>query len=248
MMAAVRTYPDPAALALAAAELFVTAANEAVRERGYFAVALSGGNTPRGLYETLAYPPLREQVAWDRVHVFWGDERCVPPDHSESNFRMARHTLLNHVPIPARNIHRIHGEMEPDKAAARYEQVLRRFFSRDHEQSQDILPHFDLVLLGLGNDGHTASLFPGTPALHEQTRWVVAQHVDQVHGWRITLTPVAINAARQATFLVSGQAKAERLRQVLQGPRNPDRLPAQIVRPRDGHLLWLADADAAALL
>ena len=244
-MSEFRVYPDGASLARAAAEHFATLATEALAARGRFAVALSGGSTPHPTYALLASPEFAGRVDWPRVHVFWGDERGVPPDHPDSNYRMAREALLDHVPLPAHNVHRIHGEMEPQQAAAGYEHTLRAFFAQHPGRPS---PRFDLILLGMGDDGHTASLFPGTAALHEGARWVVAHYVHKLRVWRVTLTPVAINAAAHVTFLVSGAGKAERLRQVLNGPYQPDVLPVQIVRPTDGRLLWLADAAAAAQL
>jgi len=172
------------------------------------------------------------------VHVFWGDERCVPPEHPESNYRLAREALLDHVPLPLANIHRIHTEREPAQAAADYERTLRRFFGPGNA------PRFDLVLLGLGTDGHTASLFPGTPAVQEHERWVVAHYVPSLAAWRVTLTPAVLNAADQVTFLVAGAEKAGVLDRVLNGPCQPDVLPAQVVRPAGGSLLWLVDAAA----
>jgi 6-phosphogluconolactonase len=244
-----RVYPDADSLARAAAEHFTNLATEAMAARGRFVVALSGGSTPRTTYALLASDEFAGRVDWPRVHVFWGDERCVPPDHSDSNYRMARETLLDHVPLPTRNVHRLPDEMEPEQAAGEYERTLRSFFAQQPrgKETRDgkPIPRFDLVLLGMGEDGHTASLFPGTAALHEQTRWVVAHYVDKLSAWRVTLTPVAINAAAHVTFLVSGAGKAERLREVLDGQHQPDVLPAQIVRPTDGRLLWLADAAAA---
>jgi 6-phosphogluconolactonase len=232
-----RVHPDAAGLARAAAEHFVTLATAAIAAHGQFVVALSGGSTPRATYTLLANDELAARVDWPRVRVFWGDERCVPPDHAGSNYRMARETLLDHVPLPTRNVHRIQGELPPDQAATAYQAELEAVLGAGGR--------FDLILLGMGEDGHTASLFPSTAALHEQTRWVVAQYVDKLSAWRVTLTPVAINAAAHVTFLVYGVGKAERLREVLDGPRQPDVLPAQIVRPTDGRLLWLADAAAA---
>jgi len=240
-MSEIRTYPDADHLARAAAEHFATLAAEAIAARRQFTVALSGGSTPRAAYALLA----AEEVDWPRVHVFWGDERCVPPDHLDSNYRLAREALLDKVPIPAENIHCIRGEINPEEAAADYERTLRSFFARHPEEPT---PRFDLILLGMGEDGHTASLFPGTAALNEQTRWVVAHYVDKLRAWRVTLTPVVINAAAHVTFIVSGAGKAERLREVLTGPYRPDTLPSQIVRPTDGRLLWLTDAAAAGLL
>jgi 6-phosphogluconolactonase len=252
-MSEVKVYPDGASLAQAAAEHFVTWASEAVAARGLFTVALAGGSTPRSTYALLASADNKHpresapRVDWPRVHVFWGDERCVPPDHPDSNYRMAREALLEKVPIPAENVHRIRGELPPDQAAAAYRAELEPFLGAGGR--------FDLILLGMGADGHTASLFPGTAAIHERTRWVVAHYVrrqgrrpDKLSAWRVTLTPVVINGAAHVTFLVAGAGKAERLHQVLAGRYQPDVLPAQIVRPSDGQLLWLVDAAAAARL
>jgi 6-phosphogluconolactonase len=239
-------YGDAGLLARAAAGHFMILAGQATAERGRFAVALSGGSTPRATYALLASDEFARRIDWGRVHVFWGDERCVPPDHSDSNYRMARESLLDHAPLPPENVHRIRGELEPGQAAREYEGELRRFFYPG--ETAAALPRFDLVLLGLGDDGHTVSLFPGSTAMHEPDRWAVADYVEKLEAWRVTLTPVLINAARRVAFIVSGAGKAEVLREVLAGPYRPDRLPAQTVRPRRGRLLWLADAAAAASL
>jgi 6-phosphogluconolactonase len=253
----VQVYPDATTLTHAAAEHFVARAAEAVTARGRFTVALSGGSTPRSTYTLLAsadnadrsgrqHPrEFAPRVDWPRVHVFWGDERCVPPDHPDSNYRTAHEALLRHVPIPAGNVHRIHGELDPAQAAREYERALLTVFGASPGGSP---PRFDLVLLGMGSDGHTASLFPGTAAIHERERWVVAHYVPKLSAWRVTLTPAVINAAAQVTFLVAGAGKAKRLRQVLVGPHQPDILPAQIVSPTGGRALWLADAAAASRL
>jgi 6-phosphogluconolactonase len=232
----VHVFPDLEALSRAAAERFVSLAEGAVP----FRVALSGGSTPRRLYELLAAPPFRDQVPWPHTHLFWGDERCVPPDHPDSNYRMARESLLERAPIPARNVHRIRGELAPQEAAAAYEATLRTELGAGGR--------LDLVLLGMGEDGHTASLFPGSPALHEQTRWVMAQEVEKLGAWRITLTPPIINAAANVLFVVAGGGKAGRLRQALVRPGQEELLPAQMVRPAEGRLLWLVDRAAAGLL
>jgi 6-phosphogluconolactonase len=193
-------------------------------------------------------------VDWTAVQVFWGDERCVPPDHPDSNYRMARETLLDHVPLPAGNVHRIRGELPPTQAAAEYERELHAFFSLPPlgaaTRREAPMASFDLVLLGMGSDGHTASLYPGTLAIHETERWVTAHRVEKLDAWRITLTPPALNAAAQVTFVVSGTPcgrKAEALRQVLAGPYRPQELPAQVIRPAPGRLCWLVDREAAAL-
>ena len=237
-------FATPLEMFEAAARLFTTRAAEAVSLRGRFTAALSGGRTPVELYSLLAREPFESRIPWACVHLFWVDERCVPPDHEESNYGMARELLLDHVPIPPANIHRMHGEMDPAYAAARYEEGLRQFFA----SAGDAFPAFDLVLLGLGEDGHTASLFPGTRAVKETVRWVLGYHVDAQKGWRITLTPPVINAAREVVFIVAGGGKASVLRDVLEGPNRPDVLPAQIVRPGGGEPLWMVDRNAAALL
>lgn len=234
-----RVYPDSERLADAAADHFVEQARQAIAARGRFAVALAGGSTPRAMLTRLAQSPRREQVDWGRVHVFWGDERCVPPDTDASNYRMAADALLAHVAIPANNIHRLRGEERPALAALAYEEDLRAFF-----RTPD-WPTFDLVLLGLGENGHTASLFPGGHALCADRRWSVAQYVEIIGMWRLTLTPPVINHAAQVTFLVSGASKAHIVYAVTRGPYAPEVLPAQLVQPPTGHLLWLLDKVAA---
>lgn len=196
-------------------------------------VALAGGSTPRSLYARLAAPPFASSVDWSKIHVMWGDERCVPPDDAASNYRMARDVLLDHVPVPAANVHRIHGEDDPVKAAAAYEREMRRI---------------DLVLLGLGEDGHTASLFRGAVPAQDDSRWVITARAPVAPVWRVTLTPVAINAAAEVAFLVSGAAKASIVGRVLEGPRRPRELPAQLIVPPSGRVVWFLDAMAAAEL
>jgi 6-phosphogluconolactonase len=240
-MSAIHVLPDPAALTEAAARSVVERAQTAIDARGRFSIALSGGSTPRDLHLRLASPPLVDQVDWSRVHVFFGDERCVPPDDERSNYRLADETLLSRVPIPRDNIHRMRGELPPDEAAADYEAELRQFFG-------DEPPRLDLILLGMGDNGHTASLFPGLTAVHEQDRWVVAEYVAEVGMWRSTLTPVVLNLGRAVLFLVTGEPKATMLRRVLEGPYRPADLPAQVVRPIEGEAIWLVDASAAAQL
>jgi len=247
-MEGVEVYPDASQLAHAVADHFVILAREAIETRGRFAVALAGGSTPKAAYTLLASHEYTARVDWSRVHVFWGDERCVPPDHPDSNYRMAREAMLDHVSLPQENIHRMRGELGPGQAASKYEDVLRAFFSPPSRDRKAPTPGFDLILLGMGDDGHTASLFPGTAAIHEETRWVVAHYVEKLEAWRITLTPVVINTATNVTFVVSGSGKAERLRQVLTGPYQPDFLPAQIVDPHAGRLHWRVDRAAASLL
>ena len=240
-MTAIRILPDPAALADAAARYVVEQARAAIDARGRFSLTLSGGSTPRDLHLRLASPPLKDQVDWPRVHIFFGDERCVPPDDPRSNYRMAEETLLSKVPIPAENIHRMRGELPPKEAAEDYQRELKAFFGSD-------APRLDLVLLGMGDNGHTASLFPGLTAVHEQERWVVAEYVAEVGMWRITLTPAVLNLARVTLFLVAGANKADMLRRVLEEPYDPSALPAQVVRPLEGDVVWMVDAAAAARL
>jgi len=239
--------PTPDALMHAAAELWVETAASAIGASGRFVVALSGGATPQRLYRLLATHPYASGMDWSRVHAFWGDERCVPPDDPASNYRMAREALLARVPIPAETVHRIRGEDEPDAAAAAYERGLRETFATpDGPPRLSPGSRFDLVLLGMGEDGHTASLFPGTAALREPARWVRAVHPAEGSKARVTLTSAVINAGAEVAFLVSGRAKAATLRRVREGPFQPDALPAQIIAPRAGRLRWLVDADAAA--
>jgi len=240
MRADLAVLPSTAALADAAAARFVAAAEDAIASQGQFIVALSGGSTPRDTYLRLGTEALVSKVMWSRVQVLWGDERCVPPDHVDSNYRMARETLLDRVPVPAANVHRIHGEDDPATAAEAYEATLRALLRTPAGA------RIDLVLLGLGEDGHTASLFPGSAAVHERTRWVMAARASAASVWRITLTPAVINAAAEVLFLVSGGAKAGILRRVLEGPRRPLELPAQAIAASNGRVRWCVDAAAAA--
>ena len=250
MRPTVRVLADAAAVQRAAAEETTARTEAAARARGAAFVALSGGSTPRGLHALLADPagPYRARVPWERLHVFWGDERCVPPDHSDSNYRMARETLLEHVPVPPGQVHRMAGEdPDPARAAERYARELREVFER-HGRLDGGSPRFDVVLLGMGADGHTASLFPGTDTVHETARPVVAVWVPKLGAHRITLTPPVLNRADTVLFLVTGADKAETLAAVLEGPAQPDVLPSQIVRPAPGAAIWLTDAAAGARL
>ena len=243
----VRIVADAAELARTAAEEVVRLADAAVRARSRFTFVLSGGSTPRSLFLLLADPQdtFRVRIDWSAVHVFWGDERCVPPDHPDSNYRMAREALLDRVPIPAANIHRIPAEdPDPEAAAARYDAELRAVFALADAE----LPRFDLILLGLGPEGHTASLFPDNAAVHERRRRVIAPFVAKLAAYRITLTAPVLNAAAEVIFLVSGAEKAAALAAVLEGEPQVDLYPAQIVRPEDGALLWLVDRAAAQRL
>lgn len=231
-----------------AVQRFVQAARTATAARGRFAVALSGGSTPEPLFERLAEPEIRDAVPWEATRVFWADERCVPPDHEDSNYRLARKTLLDTVGIPPDRIHRIEAEApDPDEAAERYERQLHETLSVTPRS----LPHLDLVLLGLGADGHTASLFPESAAVGETDRLVIAVRASEPSMQppiveRITLTPPALNAAWDALFLVAGEAKAPAVAATLEGPRAPREWPAQLVEPVEGTVTWLLDAAAAS--
>jgi 6-phosphogluconolactonase len=238
--------PDAAALARRAAQYFVEMAGEAVEARGRARIAISGGSTPKAAFELLADPaqPWRSRMPWQKLDLYWVDERCVPPGDAESNYRMTREALLDKVPLKPGQIHRIEGELEPEAAAARYELELRSSFRMEQAGS----PRFDLVALGLGDDGHTASLFPHTLALHEVGRLVAANHVPQRDTWRVTLTWPLINHAHSVFFLVSGQQKAVILKEVLMGPRDTERLPSQLICPSSGILTLILDKAAAALL
>jgi 6-phosphogluconolactonase len=237
----IQTYPDLESLSRAAAALFARQVEHGVKVRGRCSVALSGGQTPRRTYEILAQPPFREQVDWNRTHVFWGDERCVPPDDPRSNYRLARKALLDQVPLPRSQIHPLSCKPSPAAGARQYETVLREF-------GAGTSPGLDLIFLGLGEDGHTASLFPYDRALEERERWSTAVYVPTQGLHRVSFTPAFINQAAVVVFLVAGAAKAEALREVLHGPREPRRLPAQLINPESGELYWLVDRAAAGQL
>lgn len=233
---------DPEEVSQRAAALFVRLAHEAVSSTGYFAVALAGGSTPRALYTLLTSDQFRPQVPWQHVHLFWGDERCVPPDHPESNYRMVREALLDQAPIPAQNIRRMLAEQaDHTSAAAAYEQTLRDFF----EVAAGKLPCFHLILLGMGEDGHTASLFPGTAALAETERLVVANYVEKLSTHRLTLTVPVINHAANVAFVITGSAKASVLKKILEGEHDPQQFPSQLIRPEKGQLVFIVDRAAA---
>ncbi len=242
-----RVFESAAQMARRAASEFSRRAIESVASRGWFRVALAGGSTPRRLYALLAstLEPFRDQVPWAKAQFFWGDERTVPPSSPESNYRMANEVMLSKVPVPAEHIHRILAELpDPPMAARRYEEELRRVFELDPASK----PRFDLVILGMGVEGHTASLFPGSEWIHENTRLVVAAWVEKLNAFRITLTPAVFNQAACVMFLISGEEKAEALKQALEGPRRPELLPIQAIRPVDGSLQWLVDRAAASKL
>jgi 6-phosphogluconolactonase len=229
-------------VALAAAERFVECAAAVHGEISRFSVSLAGGNTPRLVYELLATERFKDRVEWSQVHLFFGDERCVPADHPDSNYALVYATLISKVPIPTNNVHRIVGEGNPNESARLYENELRIFFAGS------TWPRFDLVLLGMGEDGHTASLFPNSEALQEMSRWVVATRNPQSGQDRITLSLTVFNQARRVMFLVTGTKKAQRLKEVLRPQAGAAQLPAQAIAPVAGKLEWLADAAAASLL
>lgn len=236
MQPVLKIFPNPTALVEYAANLF---AQMAAAAPGRFSVALSGGSTPRALYERLSANDMAERIPWPEVHLFWGDERCVPPDHPDSNYGMTAAALLSRIPLPAENIHRIQSELPPREAAHRYEAEMRAFFGE--------IPTFDLVFLGIGEDGHTASLFPGSPALAESVRWAVdVEHTTPPPPLvsRVTLTFGVLNAARRVVFLTSGASKAQIFAQIWRGAD----FPAARIRPQNGQVLWLIDKAAASAL
>lgn len=225
-----------------AADFVTTLAAERVRQGKPFRIALAGGSTPRRMYEILASPTYANRLAWARWEVFWGDERTVAPDHPDSNYWMARAALLSHVSIPSDQVYRMRGELAPQEATEEYTQRLREVF-------KEPVPVFDLILLGMGADGHTASLFPGTAAVENQEDLVVANWAPVVDAYRLTLTFPVINAARNVLFLVIGEDKAQAMKAVLEpGDEKTDLLPAGLVRPERGNLVWYVDRAAASLL
>lgn len=234
----IRVFPDPAAVAQAAAEFIAHAAQTAIAAAGQFNIALSGGDTPRPLYQLLASDSFISQIDWSKVHIYFADERCVPPVHPDSNFRMASETLLDLVPLPPGNIHRMRGEIEPEAAAAEYGQLLKAQFGDGG---------LDVAILGMGEDGHTASLFPGTKALDEQQHRCVANYVEELQSWRLTMTAPFLNRTKEVLILVTGKNKAATLHQVLEGERDAKRYPIQLIDPPEGRVVWMLDAAAAEM-
>ena len=234
------------ALAVAAAEAFASSVSAAAEARGMARVAISGGTTPKGMFAALADrgQPYFARVPWERLHLFWVDERCVPPTDQDSNYRMTNEAMLSKVPLPATQIYRMEGELDPELAASRYEVTLRTAFRLEGAET----PKFDLVLLGMGDDGHTASLFPHTQALNEMERLVVANHVLQKETWRITLTRPVINQGVEVAFLIEGAGKAQVLHDVFLGAYDPESKPSQLIRPASGRLTLLLDGAASAKL
>lgn len=234
------------ALSHAAAEWMTAAVEHAVAASGVARIAVSGGSTPRRAFELLAdhSQPFRQRMDWSRLQLFWVDERCVPPDDKDSNYRMTRETLLSKVPLPEANIVRIEGELAPEEAAARYESAIRTKFRLEGAE----VPRFDLIVLGMGDDGHTASLFPHSAALDSMMHLAVANHVEAKNAWRVTLTWPVINHASKVFFLIQDASKAKVLHDVLLGPYQPEVWPSQLIRPQSGELFFLLDREAAALL
>jgi 6-phosphogluconolactonase len=223
------------------AQQFVRLARHAIEASGRFTVALSGGTTPRTLYARLAAPDVAQQIDWSRIHLFWGDERCVDPDHSDSNYRMVRESLLAHISIPPENVHRMAGEKNPQTAVAEYEAELRRVI----QLTGGALPRFDLIFLGLGEDGHTASLFPSSDALNDAEHLVAPVYVERLKGHRLTLTLPVLNEGAEVVFLIAGSSKAEIVKKLLSEHTNVASYPAARVQPRNGNLTWMITADAA---
>jgi 6-phosphogluconolactonase len=239
-----RVFATPPEVARAAAELFASSVTTAANSRGIARIAISGGTTPKAMFTLLASDEFAKRVPWDKLDLYWVDERCVGPEDADSNYRMTKEALLSKVPLAEDRIHRMEGELEPEEAAARYEAAIRNGFRLEGAET----PTFDLVLLGMGDDGHTASLFPHTEALNDMTHIVVANHVPQKDTWRVTLTWPVINQGREVAFLIEGAGKAQVLHDVFQGPYQPETYPSQIIRPESGKLTLLLDTAAAAKL
>ena len=240
-MNAIKIFPDLPSWTREAAVTFHHIARESLEKRGIFSAALSGGGTPKPVYREIGTSGNQVPLRWSNIHLFWGDERHVPPGHADSNYKMVKAQLLDHISIPSGNVHRVPAEMEARMAAFSYEEVLRGFF--DGEQ-----PRFDLVFLGMGDDGHTASLFPHSAGLNEEDRWFIANFSPTKEEWRLTLTKNAINKARNIVVMVRGHSKAKMVADVLTGPINPEEKPIQLISPVDGNMIWILDREAASLL
>jgi 6-phosphogluconolactonase len=237
----IQVLPTPQDVARAAADRILALAREAVVRDGSFTIALSGGSTPKLLYEILSAEPFKSAMPWGDTEIFFGDERCVPPDHKDSNYKMAHAALLSKVPIPATSVHRMKGELDAVAAATEYERLLNERFADGG---------LDVCLLGMGDDGHTASIFPGTVATREKSKPVLgyfAENSSTGKSWRITMTAHFINRSANVFFLICGASKAERLQEVLEGPREPERLPSQLIEPNDGALVLILDTAAAGM-
>ncbi len=237
----IHAYPNKDKLVTAATEHVVNSIGQAIEERGLCNMALAGGNTPREVYSMLADDTCRDRVDWSRLHLFWGDERMVPPEHEDSNFRMVKETLLDHVSIPDGNVHRIRGEIAPEQAAREYAELLHDHFESDS-------PRFDIILLGIGEDGHTASLFPGTDAVEEGVKHAMAVFVPRLDTWRVTLTFPVLNAAREVLFLASGKSKSDIVQRIISIKQPAKEFPASLVNPENGTLHWMLDSEAMVLI
>ncbi len=235
----IEVYSSKTELVSAVAKKIIGIISSAIQENGLCTVALAGGNTPREVYSLLAEDPYKSRINWNKVELFWGDERTVTPDHPGSNFRMVKETLLARIDVPQENVHRMRGEIDPTEAAAEYREILKREF-------ETITPCFDLVLLGVGDDGHTASIFPRTNAIEENHESVVAVFVPKFSTWRITLTLPVLNAAKNVMFIISGGSKSEIAKRVINGEQTTKELPVTLVRPKNGTLHWMLDSEAAA--
>jgi 6-phosphogluconolactonase len=237
----IKVLPDANAIAREAAERIVALSEEAIEARGRFSIALAGGSTPKTLYTLLASPEFVTRLDWPAIDLFFGDERCVPADHPDSNYRMAYESLISKVPIPLDNVYRMRGEIDPNEAAREYGLMLKEHFGNGG---------LDVVLLGMGDDGHTLSLFPGTKAVDEKEHRVVANYAENSttgKSWRITMTAPFVNKARNVIVMLNGAKKAQRLKEVLEGPREPQRLPIQLIQPTEGKMTWLIDTGAAGM-
>ena len=238
----IRTFSNTEQLTYAAADYIANVAQESIASHGHFTLALSGGSTPKKLYGLLATEPYRSQIDWEKVQIFWSDERCVPPDDTESNYHLAQEVMLSKLPLSPNQIHRMPAdEADRNAASEKYSQEMQNVFG-------EVLPHFDLIQLGMGPEGHTASLFPHQPSLHEKQRQVIPVIVPKPPPPRLTFTPLILNAARHILFLVTGTEKADAVQAVLQGDYQPDEYPAQIVQPPQGEVTWMLDNPAAAKL
>lgn len=237
----IHAYPNKDKLVAAITERVISEIGQAIQERGLCNIALAGGNTPREIYSKLAESTYQDRVDWNRLHLFWGDERMVPPEHQDSNFRMVQETLLDHVRIPDGNVHRIRGEVAPEQAAQEYTELLHNHFKSDS-------PCFDIILLGIGEDGHTASLFPGTDAVEECGKHATAVFVPRLDTWRVTLTFPVLNAAREVFFLVSGRSKSDIVQRIISIKQSAKEFPASMVNPENGTLHWMLDSEAMVLI
>ncbi len=239
MKSNINIFPNKDILIRESAKYIAGLMDDFIKENGKCTFVLAGGSTPKGLYETLASDPYKNSIDWNKVHFFWGDERCVPPDHEDSNYRMVQEAMIDHLDISSGNIHRIPAEEKPADAAREYENSLKSFFGDKEE-----FPRFDIILLGIGDDGHTASLFPGTTAIDENDRWVTEVYVPQLDTHRITMAFPVINNGRNVIFLVTGETKAKVVNKILKDGSLS--LPASLIRPVNGDLVYIFDKEAAA--